>query len=413
MTDKAKDIHRAVPEPLFKLELGGNGGTLAPTSIEMLLNWARHEQESWRWLANIGFASHVQKLHEGYTILSQAVNDATQAHQYWASNPGHAKGLVENVRLHLSEAFIARQLPHTSTPLAKRIQSLQEASGAQAASAFAGVMTEPVNSSVSFQPTNLAALRGAVEGILERHLLPASSAKARKAAGEKSFDELRGRAELLVGEKTLMLDALHRQFESLADTIETTSDAQTQDFSNAQTGRAEEFSRLTDEHTKSMLALQKAFREEMALRAPAEYWRTKQTGHRKWAVVAGTLSFVGIAGAATWLGLQIHDVLNATKPGEVPPTWRIALLALIGVFSVWALRLLVRMFLSHLHLLSDAGERVVMVQTYLSLLEGGQLVGTEDRHLILQALFRPASDGIVKDEGVPLSIAELLTKTGK
>lgn len=33
--------------------------------------------------------------------------------------------------------------------------------------------------------------------------------------------------------------------------------------------------------------------------------------------------------------------------------------------------------------------------------------------LILQALFRPASDGILKDEGVPFSLAEVLTRTGK
>jgi hypothetical protein len=54
-----------------------------------------------------------------------------------------------------------------------------------------------------------------------------------------------------------------------------------------------------------------------------------------------------------------------------------------------------------------------MTHTYLSLMEGDQLTSKEDRQLILQALFRPASDGIVKDEGVPFSLAEVLTRTGK
>ena len=85
----------------------------------------------------------------------------------------------------------------------------------------------------------------------------------------------------------------------------------------------------------------------------------------------------------------------------------------MGVFAVWGVRLVVRMFLSHLHLASDAAERVVMTRTYLSLLEGDRLSSKEDRQLILQALFRPASDGIVKDEGVPFSLAEVLTRTGK
>ena len=106
-------------------------------------------------------------------------------------------------------------------------------------------------------------------------------------------------------------------------------------------------------------------------------------------------------------------MLSKTPAGSVPETWRLAVLALVGVFTVWALRLVVRMFLSHLHLLTDAGERVVMVQTYLSLMEGEHLTSKEDRQLILQALFRPAADGIVKDEGVPFSLAEALTRSGK
>ncbi len=67
----------------------------------------------------------------------------------------------------------------------------------------------------------------------------------------------------------------------------------------------------------------------------------------------------------------------------------------------------------HLHLLTDAGERVVMVQTYLSLTEGDHLASKEDRQLILQVLFRPAADGIVKDEGMPFSLAEAFTRTGE
>lgn len=64
-------------------------------------------------------------------------------------------------------------------------------------------------------------------------------------------------------------------------------------------------------------------------------------------------------------------------------------------------------------LASAPAERVVMARTYLSLLEGDRLASKEDRQLILQALFRPALDSIVKDEGVPFSLAEVLTRTGR
>jgi hypothetical protein len=47
------------------------------------------------------------------------------------------------------------------------------------------------------------------------------------------------------------------------------------------------------------------------------------------------------------------------------------------------------------------------------LLEGDRLANKEDRQLILTALFRPAADGIVKDEGIPPSMLEFLTRQGK
>jgi len=53
-----------------------------------------------------------------------------------------------------------------------------------------------------------------------------------------------------------------------------------------------------------------------------------------------------------------------------------------------------------------------MVKTYLALLEDDKVLPDDDRNLILQSLFRPASDGIVKDEGLPHPALNVLTKLG-
>jgi hypothetical protein len=96
--------------------------------------------------------------------------------------------------------------------------------------------------------------------------------------------------------------------------------------------------------------------------------------------------------------------------GSTPATWQVAVLALLGLFGVWATRLVVRVWLSHVHLATDAAERVVMVKTYLALGADGMPSADADRQHLLQALFRPASDGIVKDEGIPPSFLEVLTR---
>ena len=47
------------------------------------------------------------------------------------------------------------------------------------------------------------------------------------------------------------------------------------------------------------------------------------------------------------------------------------------------------------------------------MLRRDQGVKPEDRQLILQTLFRPAATGMVKDDGVPLSVIEAVTKIGR
>lgn len=402
----------AKAEPLFTLNLGENGGVLSPETIQDLRAWISKEQNFWGWTRR-NYGGHEQGAREAVDHLAHALNHLQEAEKHQERNPEQTQRQIEACRKRVEEAFLRCRLPNSSTPLGKRVEAYRAEVGDRASSYFLAVFVPPQNGQPNFQAQSLDAWRGLVEGLLERYQLTTTIPRGKKRAAEQSFEELRVRAESLVAEKTAAYDTLHRDYEGLADSIRSTSDEQVTEFTALQQKRAKEFETLKAEHQQEMESLRKTFREEMALRAPAAYWEKKRTGHRIWAIVSGAFSFAGIASAAGLLGWQIHDLLANTPQGAAPETWRLAVLTLIGVFGVWALRLVVRMFLSHLHLLADAGERIVMVQTYLSLLEGDQLEGKEDRQLILQALFRPASDGIVKDEGVPFSFAEILTRTAR
>ena len=399
--------------PLFTLDLNENGGRLAPTDHGELIRWIQTEQNFWMWIQQRSYGNHENFQREAMGQLAEALNYTQESQQHLQSNPQHSQQRLEVSRDRIQQVFLQRKLPHSSTPLAKRVDAYRKDAGDQAASYFLAASMNPANGQPQFQVNDFAAWRGLFEGLQERFQIPLAAAKGKKAAADQSFDQLRTKAEQLLGEKTEAYDALHRDYQSLAESIRSAAGDQAVGFERAQGLRQAEFDQLKEAHEQAMEALRKTFREELALRAPAEYWSKKRDGHLKWAWVSGAVSFAGIGGSAFGLGWQIHELLNKTPAGSVPETWRLAVLALVGVFTVWALRLVVRMFLSHLHLLTDASERVVMVQTYLSLLEGEHLDSKEDRQLILQALFRPASDGILKDEGVPFSLAEALTRTGK
>lgn len=97
---------------------------------------------------------------------------------------------------------------------------------------------------------------------------------------------------------------------------------------------------------------------------------------------------------------------------QKPELWELGSAAFVAGLLIYLLRIIVRIQLSHLHLQMDAEQRAIMVQTYLSLEHHKEVITTEDRHLILDAIFRPVGAGLVKDDQSSLSVLECLLKKG-
>jgi Family of unknown function (DUF6161) len=166
----------------------------------------------------------------------------------------------------------------------------------------------------------------------------------------------------------------------------------------------------------SINATELAYKEHMQLKAPVEYWTQKAKVHgAKAANYRNLLAGFAVVGGATLviglylLGNHAIDVADKDKPPAI-----YVILATIGVVSstivFWIARVLTRLFLSEHHLGIDAEERSVMISTYLALTADGKISDNE-RGLALSSVFRPSSDGIVKDDGAPeFSPASLLSK---
>lgn len=69
--------------------------------------------------------------------------------------------------------------------------------------------------------------------------------------------------------------------------------------------------------------------------------------------------------------------------------------------ALWFTRLQMKEYLSERHLSLDAKERQAFVQAYLGLLAEGDASeeAKEQRALVYAALFRPSTDGIIKEDG--------------
>lgn len=185
---------------------------------------------------------------------------------------------------------------------------------------------------------------------------------------------------------------------------------------------------------KAIADFKSAYQAEIALKEPVSFWQDKANRHRTVSRYFGlaSLGVGGVFAVAAWF--QLPSLLApkvqaaakaATSAGDTaktaagatveavlngaPSYFGIALAVLFSTLALWLLRILVRGYLSEMHLKTDAEERVAMVKTYLALMESGK-APTDTLSPVLMALFRPASDGIVKDDSMPFGLAEILSK---
>ena len=154
----------------------------------------------------------------------------------------------------------------------------------------------------------------------------------------------------------------------------------------------------------SIKAVEASYKESMALQAPVDYWTRKAGRHQEsehdalvrlcWFFPIAFVAVLALFGAASFyiLSLPPDDI-----PAGVYVVFSAGLASSAGILF-WVGRLLTKLYLSQHHLRQDAEERAVMTTTYLAL-TADKAATDEDRHIILSALFRPTSDGIVKEDG--------------
>lgn len=88
--------------------------------------------------------------------------------------------------------------------------------------------------------------------------------------------------------------------------------------------------------------------------------------------------------------------------------WQYGFLILSITLTLWFVRILMKIALSNYHLTVDAKERIVMIRTYLALMQEGKGFEQDDKKVILDNVFRPTNHGIIKDEA-SITISDILS----
>lgn len=173
-----------------------------------------------------------------------------------------------------------------------------------------------------------------------------------------------------------------------------------------------EFKKKFDEELESAKSdlenLTKTYDDNLALHASVRYWGIQQKSHNdKASKFAWAL---GITTVIVLLTIILFAVFGLDKPFKEVAVSRLVTAAALTTFGIWIIKIVANIFMSHLHLATDAQERRTMIHTYLALTRKGQGPKEEDRQLILQTLFRPSTTDMVKNDQGPTQLVDLINR---
>ncbi|RLU00983.1 DUF6161 domain-containing protein [Ketobacter sp.] len=187
-----------------------------------------------------------------------------------------------------------------------------------------------------------------------------------------------------------------------------------------------QFNGAMESFREELEAEKKKYREEIAEKEAVDYWNAKAKTHNrriKWYVV----TIVLLAALFFFSGYELFDffreaIVNETssknrelifsQDGQIRH-WVLLFTASAAMIVIWLIRIAVRLLFSNIHLAEDAKERATLIQTYLAMERYESVLKPEDKELILPSIFRPSSDGIVKDDAAPPSMLTMFNRTPK
>lgn len=416
------------PQPYLSVDFGEHGGRHEWMTHEEAMGWISQLQNQWSWISQQGHNPPQRAWQTISSTLANIINTLQQALNY--RNQGqvpNADNQVESARSTL-EGFV-RSNPWLLPNNAQRrfVEELRD-SGKPLEAAM--IVCQWMGLDFSGAP-----IPSVVSGLLQWELYE-RGIKDRMKTENATLKRLAGDMQTTLTQYQEAERTQTARFDELHGQISEQSTQQQEAFDADQQARAGDWKSQLDEAQAELDRLKETYDKHMSLAAPVEYWNIKREKHGRWALASFVAITVGMGSAAYFLHTELQSVgqavmaskaAAAASAAKIQPvgstaiqaltdsatTWHLGSFILLATLSFWFIRLLVRIFLSNLHLENDAAERVTMAKTYLALIRDGSLPKGDNISTVLAALFRPTGDGIVKDEGVPPSTLEWFTKLGR
>jgi len=240
---------------------------------------------------------------------------------------------------------------------------------------------------------------------------------SRKDSEQKSFEKLKKEFQTAIDTATSdVTEHLtnanndYKEYVEALDKLKNDKDASFQEWFTTSKNTFDNFNKTS---TKKIEELKKLYEEELALKAPAQYWEERAKEMRiqgQWWLAGLTLStIIGV--------ICLYNLLGSIGTGEFEKMfkntgssikWSIVFITFI-TFLAFLIRTFTKLTFSSFHLSRDAQERKQLTYVYLALKENNA-VSDIDRNIVLQSIFSRADTGLLKEDSSPTMPTSIVDK---
>jgi Family of unknown function (DUF6161) len=434
-----------IEEPFLEVDFGKEGGRHRWQTIAEVETWHSAIINAWQWLNASG--SHAERVAwDSLTSgLSKPMSTLRQAQSYKVNNQHGNYTVHRDAAKTQLEEFIGKR-PWV-LPMSARAKFVFGLNNEGKTTEAAVITAYWLGHDIQSMP-----LRSTIPALLTLEFFE-RGIKKRLDGEQEALSELAGDMRTAVNDIKIAQGQQAGAFSKQHGDLQTQMGEQQKAFDDVQGERDTAWSKLVNASNAELQAIAKTYDDHMAMAAPVAYWKAKRKRHAIWMVISGTLLALSMVLSGLFLHSEIQAIgraaaaqstksaslstpaaqssssASSTSPTtqthtasvvaqvgiavEAAAAWGIGSFIILATLCFWFLRILVKIFLSNMHLENDAAERVTMAQTYLALLRKNKLPDKDNISTVLAALFRPSGDGIVKDEGVPPTTLEWFTRLGK
>jgi hypothetical protein len=212
---EANILTAAPPPALFTLDLGENGGVLAPTSASDLHGWIDAEIQAWSWLDSVSSGNHKAAVDNAIGPLRNAHGHAQQALQY-ESSPDALRQQAAQVQAYIQDAHVTKRFPHSKSALGHRIEELRKRDPLEAVAYLYTKLPHATN--YQFDARDISSWKGFLTGLNEELGMEGIPQRGYEAA-LRSMGGTQAELAKTLAEKTEAANALHRNYEQVVANI--------------------------------------------------------------------------------------------------------------------------------------------------------------------------------------------------